>query len=94
MDDAKRRAEETYDAAAGFFDDSALGFWDRFGRATVDRLELRPGPIVRATCDALSVDERHAVRAKFLAAIADRHVTTIETNVIYAQANKPIVGRT
>jgi ubiquinone/menaquinone biosynthesis C-methylase UbiE len=274
MDDAKRRAQETYNAAAGFFDEPALGFWDRFGRATVDRLELRPGAIVldacagsgasalpaaecvgpsgrvvavdladnllalarakadhygfrhletchadiealdyppgafdavvivfglfflpdmaagtaalwrlvapggqlavttwgprlfepansefwdavdqvrpdltraynpwdaltepdavgallagagagpgrveavagshplrspedfwtivqgsgyRATFDALSVDERHAVRAKCLAAIADRHITTIETNVIYARATKPIVGRT
>ena len=29
MDDAKRRAQFTYDAAVEFFDDPALGFWDR-----------------------------------------------------------------
>jgi ubiquinone/menaquinone biosynthesis C-methylase UbiE len=50
MDDAKRRAQETYNAAAGFFDEPALGFWNRFGRATVDRLELRPGAIVLDAC--------------------------------------------
>jgi ubiquinone/menaquinone biosynthesis C-methylase UbiE len=50
MDDAKHRAQQTYNAAAGFFDEPALGFWDRFGRATVDRLELRPGAIVLDAC--------------------------------------------
>src|SRR6516164_1226013 len=43
MDDAKRRAEQTFNSAAEFFDDPALGFWDRFGRATVERLGLRRG---------------------------------------------------
>jgi len=33
VDDAKRRAQFTYDAAAEFFDDPALGFWDLFGRS-------------------------------------------------------------
>jgi ubiquinone/menaquinone biosynthesis C-methylase UbiE len=50
MHDAKRRAQETYNAAAEFFDQPALGFWDRFGRATVERLELRPGAIVLDAC--------------------------------------------
>jgi len=50
MDDAKRRAQETYDAAAESFDEPALSFWDRFGRATVDRLGLRPGAIVLDAC--------------------------------------------
>ena len=50
MDDAKRRAQFTYDAAAEFFDDPALGFWDRFGRATVDRLDLHPGDVVLDAC--------------------------------------------
>jgi ubiquinone/menaquinone biosynthesis C-methylase UbiE len=50
MDEAKRRAQETYNAAAEFFDEPALSFWDRFGRATVDRLELRPGAIVLDAC--------------------------------------------
>ena len=50
MDDAKRRAEQTFNAAAEFFDDPALGFWDRFGRATVERLELRTGAVVLDAC--------------------------------------------
>ncbi len=63
MDDAKRRARETYDAAAEYFDEPALSFWDRFGRATVDRLELQPGAIVLDACagsgaSALAAAER------------------------------------
>jgi len=50
MDDAKRRAQETYNAAAEFFDEPALAFWDRFGRATVDRLELQPGGVALDAC--------------------------------------------
>jgi ubiquinone/menaquinone biosynthesis C-methylase UbiE len=50
MDDAKRRAQETYNAASDSFDQPALSFWDRFGRATVDRLELRPGAVVLDAC--------------------------------------------
>ena len=41
MYDAKRRAQETYNASADFFDDQALSFWDRFGRATVERCVIR-----------------------------------------------------
>ena len=50
MDDAKRRAQTTYNAAAECFDEPALGFWDRFGRATVDRLTLQPGATVLDAC--------------------------------------------
>ena len=50
MDDAKRVAQATYDAAADAFDEPALRFWERFGRATVDRLDLRPGATVLDAC--------------------------------------------
>jgi ubiquinone/menaquinone biosynthesis C-methylase UbiE len=50
MEETKRRAQETYNSAAGYFDEPALAFWDRFGRATVDRLELRPGATVLDAC--------------------------------------------
>jgi len=50
LDDAKLRARTTYDAAADFYDHAALGFWDRFGRATVDRLDLAPGAAVLDVC--------------------------------------------
>ncbi len=38
---AQARAERTYNSAADFFDLPALGFWNRFGQATVDRLGLQ-----------------------------------------------------
>jgi len=50
VDDSKRRAQATYDAAADHFDDAAVGFWDRYGRATVDRLDVRPGARVLDVC--------------------------------------------
>src|SRR5215470_8833281 len=50
MEAAKRRAQETYDAAADHFDHPALGFWDRYGRATVERLVLTPGATVLDVC--------------------------------------------
>ncbi|MBI3447412.1 MAG: methyltransferase domain-containing protein [Acidobacteria bacterium] len=50
MTDAKERAKATYDAAADTFDDPALSFWDRFGRRTVERIDLRPGERVLDVC--------------------------------------------
>jgi ubiquinone/menaquinone biosynthesis C-methylase UbiE len=50
MEDAKRRARATYDAAAESFDDPALSFWDRFGRQTVERLDLPTGATVLDAC--------------------------------------------
>jgi ubiquinone/menaquinone biosynthesis C-methylase UbiE len=72
MEDAKRRAQETYNAAADFFDDPALSFWDRFGQATVDRLDLRPGAIVLDACagsgaSALPAGERVGPGGKVVA---------------------------
>jgi ubiquinone/menaquinone biosynthesis C-methylase UbiE len=70
--DAKRRAQETYDAAAEFFDEPALAFWDRFGRATVERLGLQPGAIVLDACagsgaSALPAAERVGPNGKVIA---------------------------
>jgi ubiquinone/menaquinone biosynthesis C-methylase UbiE len=50
MDEAKARARDTYNAAADAFDDAALGFWDRFGQQTVDRLDLVRGARVLDVC--------------------------------------------
>jgi ubiquinone/menaquinone biosynthesis C-methylase UbiE len=50
MDEGKRRAQRTYNAAADHFDDPALGFWDRYGHATVERLGLRRGARVLDVC--------------------------------------------
>jgi ubiquinone/menaquinone biosynthesis C-methylase UbiE len=78
MDETKRRAQETYNAAAGYFDEPALGFWDRFGRATVDRLELRPGAMVLDACagsgaSAVPAAERVGPRGRVVAVdLADK----------------------
>lgn len=48
--EAKLRATATYNAAAELFDDPRLSFWDRFGRRTVERLDLAPGSSVLDLC--------------------------------------------
>ncbi|HEX5108826.1 MAG TPA: class I SAM-dependent methyltransferase [Vicinamibacterales bacterium] len=49
-DQARARAASTYNAAADAFDDVQNTFWDRFGRRTVARLDLRPGARVLDVC--------------------------------------------
>lgn len=46
----QEKAEKTYNFAADLFDDPALGFWDRYGRRTVERLGLTPGMRVLDVC--------------------------------------------
>ena len=41
--EAKIKAAKTYNAAADAYDLSANSFWDRFGRRTIDRLDLSSG---------------------------------------------------
>jgi SAM-dependent methyltransferase len=48
--DMKAVSTATYAAAADHFDDPALSFWDRFGRQTVARVEVRPGQRVFDAC--------------------------------------------
>ncbi len=47
---AQERAAVAYNSAADHFDHPALGFWDRFGRRTVERLGLEPGAAVLDVC--------------------------------------------
>ena len=49
-DDAKAKAATTYNAAADYYDDPANSFWERFGRATVERLQLPLGARVLDVC--------------------------------------------
>jgi ubiquinone/menaquinone biosynthesis C-methylase UbiE len=49
-DDAKARAAKTYNAAADTYDDPANSFWERFGRRTIERLDLEPGARVLDVC--------------------------------------------
>jgi ubiquinone/menaquinone biosynthesis C-methylase UbiE len=46
MEAAKLKAAATYNAAADHFDDAPLAFWDRYGRRTVERLDLAEGALV------------------------------------------------
>ena len=50
MGEAARRAARVYGAAADHYALPSLGFWDRFGAATVARLELVPGSTVLDLC--------------------------------------------
>jgi ubiquinone/menaquinone biosynthesis C-methylase UbiE len=43
LDDVAERARRTYDAAADHYDGAPLGFWERIGRRTVERLRLAHG---------------------------------------------------
>src|SRR5436305_9764180 len=45
-DPSKLKAEATYNAAADHFDDGPLAFWDRYGRGTIERLQLKPGSTI------------------------------------------------
>ncbi len=49
-DDAKKKAAETYNSAADYFDHPANTFWERYGRRTVERLQLTPGMRVLDVC--------------------------------------------
>lgn len=49
-DDAQRRAKATYNAAADGYDHPANSFWERFGRRTVNRLDLQAGMRVLDVC--------------------------------------------
>ena len=40
MEEAKKKAANTYNAAADFYDHPANTFWERYGRRTVERLRL------------------------------------------------------
>ena len=48
--DAQQRAASTYNAAADFYDAAPLGFWDYFGRRTIERASLPIGSRVLDVC--------------------------------------------
>jgi ubiquinone/menaquinone biosynthesis C-methylase UbiE len=62
-DDARRRARETYDAAADAYDDPANSFWGRFGARTIERLELGRGARVLDVCCGSGASALPAARA-------------------------------
>lgn len=50
LEAARQKAATTYNAAADFFDHPANSFWARYGRGTIERLELKPGERVLDVC--------------------------------------------
>ena len=46
IEPTKLKARTTYNAAADYFDDGPLAFWDRYGQRTIERLRLRPGSVI------------------------------------------------
>jgi ubiquinone/menaquinone biosynthesis C-methylase UbiE len=50
LDEARARAVATYNAAADSYDNAANSFWDRFGRRTIERLDLERGAEVLDVC--------------------------------------------
>ena len=50
LEDAKKKAATTYNAASDFYDHPANTFWSRYGRRSVERLRLAPGQRVLDVC--------------------------------------------
>jgi len=50
LNEVKAKTSATYNAASDWFDHPANLFWDRFGRNTVNRLDLKPGALVLDVC--------------------------------------------
>ena len=50
VDEARAKAAATYNAASDCYDDPANSFWERFGRRTIDRLDLAPDAHVLDVC--------------------------------------------
>lgn len=50
LNEAKAKAAAAYNAASDLFDHPVNTFWDRFGRNTIDRLDLKPDASVLDVC--------------------------------------------
>jgi ubiquinone/menaquinone biosynthesis C-methylase UbiE len=60
--DPKERTAWIYNTAAARYDDPALSFWERFGRRTVERLQLPRGACVLDACCGTGASALHAAR--------------------------------
>ncbi|HEX7331534.1 MAG TPA: hypothetical protein VF290_08535 [Pyrinomonadaceae bacterium] len=86
LEDAKKRATTTYNAAADFFDHPANTFWERFGPE--DWWSMIMGSGYRGTVDQLAPETREQVRQENLDFIENAGVRSVEANVVYATAIK------
>ena len=59
----QEKAERTYNFTADYFDDPALGFWDRCGRRTIGLLDLEPGMRVLDVCCGTGASALPAAKA-------------------------------
>ncbi|MGZ8911326.1 MAG: class I SAM-dependent methyltransferase [Methylococcaceae bacterium] len=50
LNEANTKAAAAYNAASDLFDHPANTFWERFGRNTINRLDLKPGASVLDVC--------------------------------------------
>jgi ubiquinone/menaquinone biosynthesis C-methylase UbiE len=50
LEDAKKKAATTYNAASDFYDHPTNTFWERYGRRTIERLQLATGQRVLDVC--------------------------------------------
>ena len=50
LEEAKLKARSTYNAAADSYDAEPLAFWDRYGRQTIGRMQLKRGMAVLDVC--------------------------------------------
>jgi ubiquinone/menaquinone biosynthesis C-methylase UbiE len=63
LDEARKRAERTYNAASDHYDAGPLGFWEHSGRRTIERLGLAPGARVLDVCCGTGASAIPAARA-------------------------------
>ena len=63
LDEQAEKAARAYRAAADHYSLPALGFWDRFGAATVERMRLAPGQAVVDLCCGAGASAIPAARA-------------------------------
>ncbi|HKR21515.1 MAG TPA: class I SAM-dependent methyltransferase [Pyrinomonadaceae bacterium] len=50
LEEAKQKAAHTYNAASDHYDHPANTFWERYGRRTIERLQLKAGAKVLDVC--------------------------------------------
>jgi ubiquinone/menaquinone biosynthesis C-methylase UbiE len=82
LEAAKLKAEKTYNSAADKFDAEPLGFWDRYGRRTVERLKLKRGAHVLDVCcgtgaSALPTGQAVGSNGKVIAVDLAEHLLTL-----------------
>jgi ubiquinone/menaquinone biosynthesis C-methylase UbiE len=50
QEQATAQAEKIFNAAADYFDDPVMSFWNRFGQRTIEHLQLQHGDKVLDVC--------------------------------------------